>query len=211
MFIMLDGPDGSGKSTAIQAWKNHLTNEGNAIFDLKNYWQTVGKYPELDKLKNYDFIFSCEPTHVGIGKVIRDELIKNGANYPVRAIVEAFSLDRLVLYKKLLIPLLQNGKVIIQDRGISTSLCYQKIQNPEFSFEYLCDFPGNKLALENRPDHLVLMEISPKEALKRIKNRIDKTNDAIFEKIDFQKKSIKCSHPKNFKTSFPAEVPKYTA
>ena len=199
---MLDGPDGSGKSTVIQAWKDHLTSEGNTIFDLKNYWQTAGKYPELDEVRSYDFIFSCEPTYAGFGKVIREELIKNGTNYPVRAIVEAFSLDRLVLYKKLLIPLLQNGKIIIQDRGVSTSLSYQKIQNPDFSFEYLSDFPGNKLALENRPDHLVLMKISPDEALKRIGGRSDKNDDAIFEKIDFQKKSIEMYASDEFQKLF---------
>ncbi len=199
---MIDGPDGSGKSTVIQAWKDSLTAEGNAIFDLKQYWQTTGKYPELDELKSYDFIFSCEPTYTGVGKVIREELIKTGTDYSARAIAEAFSLDRLVLYTKLLIPLLQNKKVIIQDRGVSTSLCYQQIQNPDFSFEYLSDFQGNKLALENRPDHLVLMEISPEEALKRIGGRSEKHDDAIFEKIDFQKKSIKMFASEEFQNLF---------
>ena len=51
MFIMLDGIDGCGKSTIIQAWKDYLTAQGNAIFDLKKYWQETGHYPELSELK----------------------------------------------------------------------------------------------------------------------------------------------------------------
>lgn len=189
MFIMIDGIDGSGKSTAVQAWKDYLTDQGNAIFDLKHYWQTTGKYPELEELKKYDFVFSCEPTYTGVGKVIREELVRTGTNYPPRAIVEAFSLDRLVLYNKIIIPLLADGKVVIQDRGVSTSLAYQSLQNPEFTYEKIAEFVGNKLALEHRPDHLVIAKISAEKAAARLGSRLDKNDDAIFEKIDFLKKA----------------------
>ena len=160
---MIDGIDGSGKSTIVQMWKDCLAGEGNAIFDLKHYWQTTDKYPELDELKSYDFVFSCEPTYTGIGKVIREELVKTGTDYSPRAIIEAFSLDRLILYNKIIIPLLANNKIIIQDRGVSTTLAYQNIQNKEFTFKKISELVGNKLALENRPDHFILAKISPKK------------------------------------------------
>lgn len=186
---MIDGIDGSGKSTAVQAWKDYLTAQGNAIFDLKHYWQTTGKYPELEELKKYDFVFSCEPTYTGVGKVIREELVRTGTNYPPRAIIEAFSLDRLVLYNKIIIPLLADGKVVIQDRGVSTSLAYQSLQNPEFTYEKIAEFVGNKLALEHRPDHLVIAKISAEKAAARLGSRFDKNDDVIFEKIEFLKKA----------------------
>lgn len=186
---MIDGIDGSGKSTIVQAWKDYLTAQGNAIFDLKEYWQTNGKYPELHELKSYDFIFSCEPTYAGVGKVIREELVKTGTNYPPRAIIEAFSLDRLVLYTKIIIPLLANGKIVIQDRGVSTSLAYQSLQNSEFTYDKIAQFPGNQLALENRPDHLIIAKIPAEKAAARISSRFDKNDNAIFEKIDFLKKA----------------------
>lgn len=188
MFVMIDGIDGSGKSTVINTWKEYLTSQGNAIFDLKGYWQANHEYPPLSELKSYDFIFSCEPTYAGVGRVIREELIKNGNNYPPRAIVEAFSLDRLVLYEKIIIPLLHDKKFIIQDRGVSTSLAYQHLQDEKFTFDYLADMPGNKLALTNRPDHLVLMNLSAEEAIKRLQTRMEKDDNAIFEKLEFLKK-----------------------
>ncbi len=186
---MIDGIDGSGKSTVVQAWKEYLASQGNTVFDLKQYWQTTGKYPELDEMKSYDFIFSCEPTYTGIGKVIREELVQQGKNYPHRAIVEAFSLDRLVLYNKIIIPLLTNGKIVIQDRGVSTSLAYQSLKDEEFNFAKIAEFPGNKLALANKPDHLIIAKISAEQAAARISARFDKNDNAIFEKLDFLKKT----------------------
>mgnify|MGYP001560829767 CR=1 FL=1 len=211
---MIDGIDGSGKSTIVQTWKEHLAGQGNTIFDLKHYWQTNGKYPELDEMKNYNFIFSCEPTYTGMGKVIREELIKSNTNYPPRAIVEAFSLDRLILYKKIIIPLLNSGKAVIQDRGVSTSLAYQNIsrserdpdspsgQNPEFTFAKISEFVGNNLALQNRPDYLVIAKIQADKALARLHERAEKKDDAIFEKLDFQTKAAAVFYSEEYQKIF---------
>ncbi len=199
---MIDGIDGSGKSTTVQAWKDHLTGQGNAIFDLKQYWQTTGKYPGLDELKSYDFIFSCEPTYAGIGKVIREELVQTGKNYPHRAIVEAFSLDRLVLYTKIIIPLLASGKIVIQDRGVSTSLAYQSQKNEEFAFAKVAQFPGNALALANRPDHLIIAKVSAEIAADRIGHRFDKNDNAIFEKLDFLKNAAEVFYSNEYQSIF---------
>jgi len=187
MFIMIDGIDGSGKSTVIQAWKDFLTKEGNAIFDLKNYWKEKNKYPQVSEIKSYDFVFSCEPTRVGIGQVIRDELIRGGNNYPASAIADAYSLDRLILYTKTLIPLLKKRRCIIQDRGISSTLAYQTIKDG-VPFEDVAGLTGNKLALKYRPDHLVILSTDPETACKRLKIRSEKKDNAIFEKLEFMKK-----------------------
>ena len=214
MFIMIDGIDGSGKSTVVQVWKDYLTGQGNAIFDLKHYWQTNGRYPEPEEMRAYDFVFSCEPTFAGMGKVIREELIKNGSHYPARAIVEAFSLDRLILYKKIIIPLLNSGKVVIQDRGVSTSLAYQSLPrteppsgsgtgaNPEFTYEKISEFVGNQLALENRPDHLVIAKIPADKALARLHDRAEKKDDAIFERLDFQTKAAAVFYSEEYQKIF---------
>jgi len=204
MFIMIDGIDGSGKGTIIEAWKKYLTDESNAIFDLKNYWQKQNKYPEVDEIKSYDFIFSAEPTYAGIGQVIRDELIKNGRGYSAEAIAQAFSLDRLVLYKKILVPLLTQERLIIQDRGVSSSLAYQSTQHEELSLSNLSELPGNKFAIEHRPDHLVLMDIKPETAIERLSQRTEEQDDSIFEKLDFLKKLDRTYRSDDFQNIFTA-------
>ena len=134
---MLDAIDGGGKGTVIDAWKEYIASQGNPIFDLKSYWKENNEYPEINEMRSYDFVFSAEPTFIGVGKSILHELIRQGADYPSEAIAQAYALDRLILYKKIIIPLLGQDKFIIQDRGFSTSLAYQNAQNPELTFEKL--------------------------------------------------------------------------
>lgn len=188
MFIMVDGIDGSGKSTALNVWKDHLKSQGNAIFDLKNYWQNANAYPDLSEIKSYDFIFSAEPTYTGIGAVIRQELIHTGNSYPAQAIAEAFSLDRLILYNKIIIPLLKEEKCVIQDRGVSSSLAYQSTQDNGLTMEKIAILPGNQLSIEHRPDWLIIVDTEPEICIQRLNARTDKHDNVIFEKLDFLKK-----------------------
>ncbi len=201
MFIMVDGIDGSGKSSVIHAWKEELTRQGNTIFDLKQYLEKQNHYPDYSELSSYDFIFSAEPTFTGVGKVIREELIKNGTTYPPLAVAEAYSLDRLILYTKIIIPALKNGKCVIQDRGVSTSLCYQSLMDG-LNDSTLTALPGNALALEHRPDHLVLVTASPKIALERLGKRTHKQDDVIFEKMDFLTKIAERFVSREYQTLF---------
>jgi len=186
---MIDGIDGSGKSTIVSAWKQYLLDQGKTIFDLKNYLKDHDRYPEPSEFLGFDYIFSAEPTYTGIGKVLREELINKKNDYPAQAIADAHSLDRLVLYTKIFIPFLATGKTIIQDRGLSTSLAYQPAQDPDMTLEIVSDMVGNRLAAKYRPDHLILTKISPDIAFERLISRTQKQDDAIFEKIDFMKKS----------------------
>lgn len=189
MFIMLDAIDGGGKGTVITAWKEYLTEQGNSIFDLVDYWKENKQHPDISEIKSYDFIFSAEPTYTGVGQVIREELIKQATNYAPEAIAHGYSLDRLVLYKKLIIPLLDQEKCVISDRGFCTSLAYQNAQNPELTFDKLLAMPGNALAMQYRPDYLILLTTEPEEAMRRLDARGDKKDNVIFENLDFQKKT----------------------
>lgn len=186
---MIDGIEGGGKSTIVEGWKQYLTEQGKSFFDLKKYCIDNNRYPEYEELKPYDFIFNAEPTFFGIGKIIREEMIKNGNNYPEDAIAQAYSLDRLILYKKILISALQDNKTIIQDRGVSTSLCYQSLSG-NLSLDWLANLPGNALALQHRPDYLLLIKMSTETAQKRLATRYEKQDNAIFDKLDFQQKAL---------------------
>ncbi len=202
MFIMIDGIDGGGKSTIIDAWKEYLSNQGNAIFDLKKYFLENNRYPEISEMGHYDFIFSAEPTHTGVGKILRDELASTKNNYPPEIIAEAHSVDRMILYTKAIIPALKNDRIVIQDRGISTSLAYQPCQDPALTVQKVSQYAGNRLATEYRPDHLVIVDIDPQVAYDRLTSRHDKQDNAVFEKLDFMKKSVEKFKDNEFKNFF---------
>jgi thymidylate kinase len=187
-FIFLDGPEGSGKSSIIDYWKTYCIAQGKKVFDLKRYWKTYDKQPDPNDVLEADILFSAEMSYTGIGKVLREELIKNGTDYPTLAIAEAYALDRMILYKKFFIPALESGKTIITDRAVSTSLAYQTISNPSLSFEAILNLPGNAIAISHPPTDLILFKIDPKKALERLQTRTDKNDDAIFDKLDFQQK-----------------------
>lgn len=187
MFIMIDGIDGSGKSTVINAWAKTLANAGKKVFFLKPYWLEHRKHPSPEEIKEYDVIVSAEPTFVGIGKKIRDILIREGSATP-RTLAESYAEDRLVLYRDLLIPLLETGKIVLQDRGVSTSLCYQPLHDPVLTADDIASLHGNAFALDHAPNHLVIVDTPVDDALRRIGGR-EKQDHAVFEKKQFLEKA----------------------
>ncbi len=201
-FIVLDGPEGSGKSTVIDHWKQEFETQGKKIFDLKSFWRTYDHQPDAADVLAVDIIFSAEMSYTGIGKVLREELIKNGTNYPALAIAEAYALDRMILYKKFFIPALALGKVIISDRSVSTSLAYQPLSDPSVTFEKVANLPGNKIALENPPTDLILFQIEPSIGLQRLATRHGKNDDAIFEHLDFQERAYEVFMSQKYRDFF---------
>ncbi len=187
-FIMVDGLDGSGKGTVVSAFKEHFEKEGKKIFDLREYWKEKNDIPEIDEVMEYDVICSSEPTFSMVGKVIREEIVRtNNRKYSGMSTAQAFALDREILYKKLIIPARKAGKIILQERGITTSLVYQPVQNEKIQLREIIGIPGNKLAIKNSPDVLILVNVEPEVAIERLNNR-DKKDHAIFENVVFQRK-----------------------
>ena len=187
---MVDGPDGAGKGTAVDAVREHCEKQGKKVFDLREYWKETNKIPEAEELAEYEVIISSEPTHSGIGKVLREEIIAKGERkYSGTSTAYAFSLDREVLYKKLLLPLLKAGKHVIQERGVITSIVYQPVQLEKISLREIINMPGNRLCLKNAPNLLIIAKAEPETVMKRIRFR-EKNDNAIFEELFFQRKII---------------------
>lgn len=202
MFIIIDGIDGSGKGTVIKEWKDYFESKNKKIFDLKKFWQENNRHPEFSEIKDFDILFSAEPTYVWIGNTIRQELIKNGSNYSASAIANAYALDRLTLYTRLVIPFLKLNKTVIQDRSVSTSLCYQPLQDGTITIEEVAKIEGNKFALDNAPDYLIIADLEVDEALTRLGSRTNEKDDAIFEKKDFLLKAREVFLSEKFQNYF---------
>lgn len=202
-FVIIDGLDGSGKSLIVNGLADYLKQQGKKVFELKEFWKTSHTLPEPEELNEYDVIISAEPTYSMVGVAIRQEIIRNNdRNYSALATATAFSLDRLVLYKRLIIPLLEKGKTIIQDRSVTTSIAYQPIQAEPLSLAKVLGLEGNRLALEHRPDLLIISDVKAEVCLERLGNRDDKKDNAIFENLAFQKKAYKRFRSKWFRKLF---------
>lgn len=185
---MIDGLDGSGKGTAVTALKEYFESEGKKVFDLREYWKENDSIPEIDEIMQYDVICSAEPTFSGVGKIIREEIVRsNDRKYSGMSTAQAFSLDREILYKKLLLPAKKAGKIILQERGITTSLVYQPIQNEKMQLKEILGLPGNQLAVKNSPDILIIVKADPEIVMERLGKR-EKDDQAIFENLVFQRK-----------------------
>lgn len=184
MFIMVDGLDGSGKSTVTRSWREMLEARGKKIFDAVAFEKTHNQIPKMSDVNDAEIIISAEPTYAGAGKYVRDVLIKTDSGASAREITEGFSNQRLELYTALILPARARGLIIIQDRGITSSLCYQAGMSVEITEAFVASLAGNQIAIENAPDIVVLCEVPPDVAITRLTGRMDKTDDAIFERRD---------------------------
>ncbi len=186
-FVMIEGLDGSGKGVAVNALREYAESKGKKILDLREYWKTHEGFPDHS---DYDVIISAEPTFTNIGKKIREKLIKNGSEHSPQEIAKAFSDDRLELYQKTLLPALEAGKWVFQERGLVTSIVYQPLMENGPILEQVKALEGNKFCLEHAPDLLVITVVDPEVVIERLGQRLKK-DDAVFEKLEFQKKAKK--------------------
>lgn len=102
MFISFEGPDGSGKSTQVQALADRLRAAGQNVLCTR------------------------EPGGTAIGEQIRNVLhdLKNQAMQP-RAEVLLYSAARAQLVGEVLRPHLQAGGLVLSDRFYDSTLAYQ--------------------------------------------------------------------------------------
>ncbi|MBI4450194.1 hypothetical protein HY634_03985 [Candidatus Uhrbacteria bacterium] len=184
MFIIVDGIDGCGKGTIADALAAARRAEGARVFDLREFTKCEHRLPEIEELADYDVIISAEPTHTWIGSSIREELIRdNGRSYTARATADAYALDRLVLYRRMLLPARAAGKDIIQERSVTSSLIYQPIQREALPIEEVAALEGNAFALAHPPDLCIIVSTDPPRAVQRLQLRKTKQDAAIFEKL----------------------------
>lgn len=181
-YIVIEGVDGSGKSTIRDALRDHLAGAGKRILDVPAIWRETGDYPTAEAIAAADLVFTAEPSTIWVGKAIRAELIRNGAGYGAWSTAMAFSLDREIHYRRVVLPARAAGKTIIQDRCVATSIVYQPVQADPIPLEDVLGLPGNALALEHSPDLLLIATLPVETALSRLAARQGKHDNAVFER-----------------------------
>lgn len=102
LFITFEGPDGSGKSTQITRLKEYLSSKG------------------------YDVLLVREPGGTRISEQIRS-VILDTENKGMNPICEAllYAASRAQLTHQVIIPALEEGRMVIADRFVDSSIVYQ--------------------------------------------------------------------------------------
>ena len=164
MFITLEGPEGSGKTTAVEAAVKALEEKG------------------------YKIVRTREPGGTPIAEQIRNVILDKGntAMDPrTEALLYAASRRQHLVEK--VWPALKEGKIVICDRYLDSSLAYQGGARG-LGVDNILNI--NLFATENTfPDLTLLFDIKPEEGLKRIAaNANREVNRLDLEKIEFHNK-----------------------
>ncbi|MFH0701444.1 MAG: hypothetical protein V2A62_03330, partial [Candidatus Woesearchaeota archaeon] len=207
-FVVVDGIDGVGKGVFLNTLVEEAVKEGKRVFDVHQFWKTHDFHPDSkDIISNYDIIITSEPTFVGAGRLIREELIaKNGRDYTPEATAEAYALDRRILYETLLLPILAAGIDVYQSRSFSTSIVYQRQMaldlGRDFKVEDILSIPGNAFCYAHPMDFMIVPTIKDAaEAIRRAEGR-EKQDNCKFENLDFQLKIKKHYESEEFRRVF---------
>lgn len=172
-FIMVDGILGSGKSTILNALHDWAEACEHRIFSMRDWQEDIP--PAFSDLPDMDVLFTYEPTRTWIGRALRYELSRTDEPYSGRSQAHAFALDREIQYRRLILPALAAGKTVIQDRGVTSSIVIQPTISNDIEVEELIQLPGNALALEHAPTHLILTHVDAATAFNRIQSRSEES------------------------------------
>ena len=167
-FITIEGTDGSGKSTQIGLLMDYLNKKG------------------------VDVLFTREPGGTPIGEKIR-EIILDVNNREMAPETEAllYAASRSQHVREKIIPAVEEGKIVVCDRFVDSSLAYQGTAR-RMGMETIMEM--NRAALGGvMPDLTVFFDLSPEKGILRKKNEraLDRLEE---EKIDFHKRVYDKGH-----------------
>ncbi len=137
-FICIEGLDGCGKTT-----------------------QTKLLVKKLEK--KYAAIYTAEPSQGNVGKFIKEHCLHSKSRGS--AIVEAllFAADRYEHIQNEVIPALNEGKLVISDRYVYSSLAYQGAAGVDLNWIRTI----NEHAIP--PDLAIFVDVDPETVVKRLK------------------------------------------
>ncbi len=163
MFITFEGPEGSGKSTQLPQLAQFLEEKGLSVVRTR------------------------EPGGTKIGDQIREVLVRmdNTELHP-RTEILLFLAARAQLVEELIIPSLQQGKIILCDRYGDSTLAYQ-------GYGHGLDLDALRAMLQFatgglKPDLTILLDVDVMTGLKRKKikeewNRLDAYELSFHERV----------------------------
>ena len=165
MFITFEGPDGAGKTTIIKLVHEKLLQDG------------------------FNIVLTREPGGTPIAEKIRDIILDN-SNQALDARTEAllYAASRRQHLVEKIWPALKEGKIVLCDRFLDSSLAYQG-GGRNLGVENVLNI--NLFATENTyPDLTLFFDVSPEVGLarvskdkKRVADRLDNENENFHDKV----------------------------
>jgi len=162
LFISFEGIEGSGKSTQAKLLKEYL---------LKS---------------KYNVVLTVEPGGTLIGEEIRRILLSlENKNMLPKTELLLYNASRAQHIEELILPSLEDGKVVITDRFTDSTIAYQGYGRG-IDLSLILDIDrivNNSL----RPDVTILLDLDVEEGLRRNRG-INKRDRLEFEEIEFHKR-----------------------
>lgn len=163
LFITLEGPEGSGKSSVMEKVYERLLSEG------------------------YQIVKTREPGGTPIGEQIRNVILNQGnTKMDIRTECLLFAASRRQHLVEKIWPSLKQGKLVFCDRYLDSSLAYQGYAR-KLGINNVLNV--NLFATENTyPDLTLFFDVAPEIGLERInKNHNREVNRLDVEKLEFHK------------------------
>jgi len=153
IFVCIEGLDGSGKTTHAHRLVRNLQKRG------------------------FDAVYTTEPGRGELGKFIRASVLQGKKRVP--RVVEAvlFAVDRVEHLEKDVKPALMEGKVVVSDRCVYSSLAYQGAAG--LDLEWIEEV--NRFALP--PDLALYIDVPPEVVVKRIRRK-----KSVMERLETQRR-----------------------
>jgi dTMP kinase len=164
IFITIEGPDGSGKTTIINMLAENLQKEG------------------------FEVMATREPGGIEIAEQIRQVILdRNNTAMDPRTEALLYAAARRQHLAEKVKPALDNGKIILCDRFVDSSLAYQGYARGLGIDEV---YSINEFAIENMMPELTLyFDLAPELGLERInKNKGREVNRLDLENLEFHQK-----------------------
>lgn len=162
IFISMEGPDGSGKSTQIAMLRDYLLQKG------------------------YDTIVTREPGGTKISEKIRELILDiNHMEMGKETEMMLYAAARAQLVHEVILPSVKAGKAVICDRYVDSSAVYQGIARG-LGVETV--YQINQYAIQGfLPDLTIHLDLSAEEGIRRKKNQAE-LDRMELQDIEFHKR-----------------------
>ncbi len=172
MYIVIEGQDGTGKSTQAELLKKHYESQGKQVVILEE--------PDGDLPQAHD---------------LHDMILTRGYDFEPLTNVLLFTAARNELWKKIAEPVLKNGGIVISARNYWSTLAYQGYGEGVSRSKIIKITKELLPAKYFTPDYGFILTVSDEVRLARQGNR-GKAKETFEKKPDDFQQKVNAAYPK---------------